>query len=51
MQLVGYFLENSANLKKLTLCLDDSRKTEESVIFKELLNIPRLSSACQVVVG
>ncbi|ESQ27247.1 hypothetical protein EUTSA_v10018570mg [Eutrema salsugineum] len=34
---------------KLSLCLDDSRKKDESVILKELLTIPRLSSSCQVV--
>ncbi|XP_010417481.1 PREDICTED: F-box/FBD/LRR-repeat protein At1g78750-like isoform X2 [Camelina sativa] len=50
MKLVSYILENSTALKKLTLCLDDSIKKEESVIFRELLTIPRLSTSCQVVV-
>ncbi|CAA7062012.1 unnamed protein product [Microthlaspi erraticum] len=52
MKLVSYLLENSKILKKVTLCMDGSgsRKKEESVIFKELLNIPRLSSSCQVLV-
>ncbi|VVA95781.1 unnamed protein product [Arabis nemorensis] len=50
MKLVS-FLENSAILKKLTLCLDNSRKKEESVIFKELLTISRLSTSCQVIVN
>jgi len=50
MKLVSYLLENSTILKKLTLCLDDSIKKEESVILKELNTIPRLSSACQVVI-
>ncbi|XP_010429703.1 PREDICTED: F-box/LRR-repeat protein 13-like [Camelina sativa] len=50
MKLVSYILENSTGLKKLTLCLDDSIKKEESVIFRELLTIPRLSTSCQVVV-
>ncbi|AAG51168.1 hypothetical protein [Arabidopsis thaliana] len=49
MKLVSYFIENSPILKKVTLCLDGcSRK--ESVILRELLTIPRLSSSCQVVV-
>ncbi|KAG7571776.1 FBD domain [Arabidopsis suecica] len=50
MKLVSYFLEKSTILKKLTLCLDDSIKNEESVILKELLAIPRVSTSCQVVV-
>ncbi|KAG7586442.1 F-box domain [Arabidopsis thaliana x Arabidopsis arenosa] len=50
MKLVSYLLENSTILKKLTLCLDDSIKKEESVILKELLAIPRLSTPCKVVV-
>ncbi|VVB14319.1 unnamed protein product [Arabis nemorensis] len=50
MKLVSYLLENSNNIKKLTLCLDGSIKKEESVILKELLTIPRLSISCQVVV-
>ncbi|XP_010429705.2 PREDICTED: F-box/FBD/LRR-repeat protein At1g78750-like [Camelina sativa] len=50
MKLVSYILENSTGLKKLTLCLDDSIKKEESVIFRELITIPRLSTSCQVVV-
>ncbi|ESQ43347.1 hypothetical protein EUTSA_v10015350mg [Eutrema salsugineum] len=50
MELVSYLLENSTILKKLTLCLDGSKKKEESVILKQLLNIPRLSASCQVVV-
>ncbi|CAL9241161.1 unnamed protein product [Arabidopsis halleri] len=51
MKLVRYLLENSTILKKLTRSVEKYRKKEESVIFKELLSIPRLSSACQVVVG
>ncbi|CAL9240041.1 unnamed protein product [Arabidopsis halleri] len=50
MILVSYLLENSTILKKLTLFLDDSVKKEESVILKELLAIPRLSTPCKVVV-
>ncbi|CAL9241163.1 unnamed protein product [Arabidopsis halleri] len=50
MKLVGYFLEKSTILKKLTLCLDDSRKTGETFIRKELLTIPRISTSCQVLV-
>ncbi|EFH64984.1 F-box family protein [Arabidopsis lyrata subsp. lyrata] len=50
MKLVSYLLENSTILKKLTLCLDDSIKKEESVILKELLAIPSLSTSCKVVV-
>lgn len=50
MQLVGYLLVNSQSLKKLTLRLDDSLKKERSVIFNELLLMPRLSSTCEVVV-
>ncbi|CAN7061775.1 unnamed protein product [Brassica oleracea var. botrytis] len=48
MTLVGYLLEN---LKKtLTLSLDDAPKKEESDIFIELLNFPRLSRSCQIIV-
>ncbi|WZZ47803.1 hypothetical protein YC2023_044062 [Brassica napus] len=67
MTLVGYLLENSPSLKKLslslhdslkkgesvhklTLSLDDAPKKEESDIFIELLNFPRLSSSCQIIV-
>ncbi|XP_033129411.1 F-box/LRR-repeat protein 13-like [Brassica rapa] len=67
MALVGYLLENSPNLKKLslslhdslkkgksvhklTLSLDDAPKKEESDVFIELLNFPRLSSSCQIIV-
>ncbi|CDY70075.1 BnaCnng66580D [Brassica napus] len=54
MALVGYLLENSPNLKKLSLSLHDSLKKgkskEESDVFIELLNFPRLSSSCQIIV-
>ncbi|XP_020890453.1 F-box/FBD/LRR-repeat protein At1g78750 isoform X1 [Arabidopsis lyrata subsp. lyrata] len=50
MKLVSYLLENSTILKELTLCLDNSIKKEESVLLKELLTIPRLSTSCKVVV-
>lgn len=50
MELVSYLLEKSTNLKKLTLCLDDSIKQEEAVILKALLTIPRISTSCQGVV-
>ncbi|CAN7023447.1 unnamed protein product [Brassica rapa subsp. trilocularis] len=67
MALVGYLLENSPNLKKLslslhdslkkgksvhklTLSLDNAPKKKESDIFIELLNFPRLSSSCQIIV-
>ncbi|CAA0326227.1 unnamed protein product [Arabidopsis thaliana] len=50
MKLVSYLLENSTILKKLTLCLDDSVKKEDSVILKELLAIPKLSTSSKVVV-
>ncbi|KFK40832.1 hypothetical protein AALP_AA2G047200 [Arabis alpina] len=50
MKLVSYFLENSKILKKLTLRFDDSLKKEESVILREHIAIPRLSSSCQVIV-
>ncbi|XP_010463689.1 PREDICTED: F-box/LRR-repeat protein 13-like [Camelina sativa] len=49
MKLVSYFLENSPILKKLTLSVRDYRKKKESVILKELIAIPRLSSSCQVI--
>ncbi|XP_013589713.1 PREDICTED: F-box/LRR-repeat protein 13-like [Brassica oleracea var. oleracea] len=58
MTLVGYLLENSPNLKKLSLSFHDSLKKGESVhkltlslsdIFIEL-NFPRLSSSCQIIV-
>ncbi|WZZ64421.1 hypothetical protein YC2023_075791 [Brassica napus] len=67
MSLVGYLLENSPNLKKLslslhdslkkgesvhklTLSLDDAPKKGESDIFIELLNFPRFSRSCQIIV-
>ncbi|CAL9243403.1 unnamed protein product [Arabidopsis halleri] len=39
MKLVKYFLENSAILKKFTLCLHYFATKDN--IFKELLKIPR----------
>ncbi|AAC83034.1 putative F-box/FBD/LRR-repeat protein [Arabidopsis thaliana] len=50
MKVVSYILENSPILKKLNLCLNSSREKSESVILKELLTIPRLSTSCKVVV-
>ncbi|XP_019089432.1 PREDICTED: FBD-associated F-box protein At4g13985 [Camelina sativa] len=50
LELVSYLLENSAILKKLTLCLGYLRRREESVILRKLLTIPRLSTSCQVFV-
>ena len=50
MSLVGYLLENSPNLKKLSLSLDDAPKKGESGIYIELLNFPRLSRSCQIIV-
>ncbi|CAL9247694.1 unnamed protein product [Arabidopsis halleri] len=52
MKLIKYFLENSASLKKLTICLGGRSMKEEYIIFKELLRLRRCSSACEVhVVG
>ncbi|KAG7537798.1 F-box domain [Arabidopsis suecica] len=48
MKLVRYFLENSAALKKLTLHLD-SNSTEDEILTK-LLEIPRASTKCEVVI-
>ncbi|KAG7537795.1 FBD domain [Arabidopsis suecica] len=48
MKLVGYFLENCAILKKLTLHLD-SNSTEDEIV-KKLLEIPRASTTCEVVI-
>ncbi|CAA7020168.1 unnamed protein product [Microthlaspi erraticum] len=48
MKLVRYFLENSIILKTLTL--DLKYRENEYAILKELLNIPRRSITCQVLV-
>ncbi|XP_024010612.1 putative FBD-associated F-box protein At5g53635 [Eutrema salsugineum] len=45
MELVGYFLKNSAILKKLTLCL----ATKDDIL-KKILEMPRGSSKCEVVI-
>ncbi|CAH8309162.1 unnamed protein product [Eruca vesicaria subsp. sativa] len=50
MELVGYFLESSPNLQKLSLSLHDSPKKGESDILIELLKFQRLSSSCQIIV-
>lgn len=49
MQLVSYFLENSAILKKLTLPLDSLAIQIQADLVKKLLNIPRRSAECEVV--
>ncbi|KAF3525540.1 hypothetical protein F2Q69_00051847 [Brassica cretica] len=43
-------LKKGESAYKLTLSLDDAPKKEESDIFIELLNFPRLSSSCKIVV-
>ncbi|EOA33893.1 hypothetical protein CARUB_v10021385mg [Capsella rubella] len=48
MKFVSYLLENSPCLKKLTLSLEKYAGKESSIL-RELLNIPRCSSSCQVV--
>ncbi|XP_020878738.1 putative F-box/FBD/LRR-repeat protein At3g23955 isoform X5 [Arabidopsis lyrata subsp. lyrata] len=48
MKLVRYFLENSAILKKLTLHMY-SNSTEDEILTK-LLQIPRASTKCEVVI-
>ncbi|KAL0843470.1 hypothetical protein Bca101_016715 [Brassica carinata] len=50
IELVKYFLENSAVLKKLKLCLRRGRMNEESNILMELLRLRRCSPSCEVVV-
>ena len=50
MELVKYFLENSAVLKKLKLCLRRGRMNEESIILMELLGLRRCSPSCELVV-
>ncbi|XP_010429712.1 PREDICTED: F-box/LRR-repeat protein 13-like [Camelina sativa] len=54
-KLVSYILENSPILKKLTLILSAGcgfyRKKGKSVILKELIAIPRLSTSCRVIVS
>ncbi|XP_010415172.1 PREDICTED: FBD-associated F-box protein At1g66310-like [Camelina sativa] len=49
MELLSYLLENSPVLRRLTLYVD-RESSNESVILRELLMIPRLSSSCQVYV-
>ncbi|KAF8103494.1 hypothetical protein N665_0188s0429 [Sinapis alba] len=44
-------LKKGESVYKLTLSLDDEPMKEESDIFIELLNFPRLSSSCHIVVG
>ncbi|XP_020881855.1 putative FBD-associated F-box protein At5g53635 isoform X2 [Arabidopsis lyrata subsp. lyrata] len=48
MKIVRYFLENSAILKKLTLRLANHSKKDE--ISKEVFEIPRSSTKCEVVI-
>ncbi|XP_020872310.1 putative F-box/FBD/LRR-repeat protein At3g23955 [Arabidopsis lyrata subsp. lyrata] len=48
MKLVSCFLENCAILKKLTLHLD-SNSTEDEILTK-ILEIPRASTKCEVVI-
>ncbi|CAN6936417.1 unnamed protein product [Brassica oleracea] len=43
-------LKKGESAYKLTLSLDDAPKKEESDIFIELLNFPRLSSSCKIIV-
>ncbi|KAJ4907990.1 putative F-box/FBD/LRR-repeat protein [Raphanus sativus] len=50
IELVKYFLENSAVLKKLKMCLRRGRMNEESNILMELLRLRRCSPSCEVVV-
>ncbi|CAN7005903.1 unnamed protein product [Brassica rapa subsp. trilocularis] len=50
IELVNYFLENSAVLKKLKTCLSRGRMNEESNILMELLRLRRCSPSCEVVV-
>nr|VDC79173.1 unnamed protein product [Brassica rapa] len=50
IELVNYFLENSAVLKKLKMCLSRGRMNEESNILMELLRLRRCSPSCEVVV-
>jgi len=48
MMLVWYFLKNSPTLKKLTLPLK-SHSTKDD-FFKKLLEIPRCSTECEIVI-
>ncbi|RID68877.1 hypothetical protein BRARA_C01008 [Brassica rapa] len=50
IELVNYFLENSAVLKKLKMCLRRGRMNEESNILMELMRLRRCSPSCEVVV-
>ena len=50
IELVKYFLENSAVIKKLKMCLRSGRMNEESNIFVQLLKFRRCSPSCEVVV-
>lgn len=49
IKLIAYFLKNSRILEKLSLRFENYyRKKSKYVILKELLAIPRCSSACKV---
>lgn len=50
IELVKYFLENSAVLKKLKMCLPRRIMNDESNIFMQLLRLRRCSPSCEVVV-
>ncbi|KAG7585982.1 F-box domain [Arabidopsis thaliana x Arabidopsis arenosa] len=50
VELVSYLLENSPILKKLTLSLDNCSINKSIIILKELVQTPRRSRSCQVVV-
>ncbi|CAF2120767.1 unnamed protein product [Brassica napus] len=49
IELVTYFLENSAVLKKLKMYLRCWRMNEESIILMQLLRLRRCSPSCEVV--
>nr|KJB27802.1 hypothetical protein B456_005G010600 [Gossypium raimondii] len=49
-EMISYFLDNAMVLEKLMIGMKSLSETQQSIVFNQLLQLPKSSKKCQVVI-
>ncbi|XP_012480715.2 putative F-box protein At1g58310 [Gossypium raimondii] len=49
-EMISYFLDNAMVLEKLMIGMESLSETQQSIVFNQLLQLPKSSKKCQVVI-